>query len=170
MSRTQRNTRGYEVGYGKPPLHSRFQPGQSGNPAGRRRPPKTPEEILADALNKKIAVLDNGQPRKITKHAAMVTHLVNRAASGDLKAAEKVLRMIQSPPARKSEEKKRETSNAQAHLQALIELTQKAKEASAKDAAEQTRRELVDAEQSELTEMIEEEYALFDIDSYRMIE
>ena len=26
----------YEVGYGKPPTHSRFQPGQSGNPAGRR--------------------------------------------------------------------------------------------------------------------------------------
>ena len=27
----------YEVGYGKPPAHSRFRPGQSGNPRGRPR-------------------------------------------------------------------------------------------------------------------------------------
>jgi hypothetical protein len=27
---------GYEIGYGKPPKHSRFQPGQSGNSAGRK--------------------------------------------------------------------------------------------------------------------------------------
>ncbi len=25
------------VGYGRPPVHSRFRKGQSGNPAGRRR-------------------------------------------------------------------------------------------------------------------------------------
>jgi hypothetical protein len=25
------DSNGYEVGYGKPPAHSRFQPGQSGN-------------------------------------------------------------------------------------------------------------------------------------------
>ena len=25
----------YQVGYGRPPLHSRFKPGQSGNPKGR---------------------------------------------------------------------------------------------------------------------------------------
>ena len=27
----------YQVGYRKPPLHSRFQKGRSGNPAGGRR-------------------------------------------------------------------------------------------------------------------------------------
>ena len=31
------NTRGYEVGYGKPPKHTRFKKGQSGNPKGRPR-------------------------------------------------------------------------------------------------------------------------------------
>ena len=29
----------YEVGYGRPPVHSRFRKGQSGNPRGRRSPP-----------------------------------------------------------------------------------------------------------------------------------
>lgn len=28
---------GYEIGYGKPPKHSRFKKGQSGNPRGRKR-------------------------------------------------------------------------------------------------------------------------------------
>src|SRR6202022_3261656 len=27
----------YDVGYGKPPKHTRFRAGQSGNPAGRRK-------------------------------------------------------------------------------------------------------------------------------------
>jgi hypothetical protein len=27
----------YEVGYGKPPQHSRFKPGHSGNPRGRAK-------------------------------------------------------------------------------------------------------------------------------------
>jgi hypothetical protein len=30
-----RSTKDYEVGYGRPPIHTRFKPGQSGNPAGR---------------------------------------------------------------------------------------------------------------------------------------
>ena len=32
-----RRRRATTVGYGRPPTHSRFQPGQSGNPAGRRK-------------------------------------------------------------------------------------------------------------------------------------
>jgi len=39
---TQANTKraaraSYDVGYGKPPIHSRFCKGQSGNPSGRPR-------------------------------------------------------------------------------------------------------------------------------------
>jgi hypothetical protein len=32
------NERDYEVGYGKPPRHTRFKSGQSGNPRGRPPP------------------------------------------------------------------------------------------------------------------------------------
>jgi hypothetical protein len=38
----------YKVGPGRPPLHTRFRKGQSGNPGGRRQ--KKLHALLADAL------------------------------------------------------------------------------------------------------------------------
>ena len=38
-------TKEYKVGYGRPPKHSQFPPGVSGN-KGRRRRKETPAEIL----------------------------------------------------------------------------------------------------------------------------
>jgi hypothetical protein len=38
----------YKVGPGRPPLHTRFRKGQSGNPGGRSK--KKPHALLADAL------------------------------------------------------------------------------------------------------------------------
>jgi hypothetical protein len=40
----------YKVGYGKPPVGSRFKPGQSGNPAGRAHGarPRSTEKVLCD--------------------------------------------------------------------------------------------------------------------------
>lgn len=40
--------RDYEVGYGKPPKHSQFKPGQSGNPEGRPAKPPSMASIIRD--------------------------------------------------------------------------------------------------------------------------
>jgi hypothetical protein len=42
--------RDYTVGYGKPPVETRFQKGQSGNPEGRPRSTKKLVTLLAEAL------------------------------------------------------------------------------------------------------------------------
>jgi hypothetical protein len=87
--------RNYEVGYGKPPLHSRFKKGRSGNPKGRPRGSKNLSSLLNDALNGWVVVVENGRRKKITKREAIITQLVNKSASADLKATQIVLAMLQ---------------------------------------------------------------------------
>jgi len=88
------NQGNYEVGYGKPPRHTRFQKGRSGNPAGRPRGKKNLATLLSDALDQKIIVVENGRRKKISKREAIVTQLVNKSASADLKATQIVLAML----------------------------------------------------------------------------
>jgi hypothetical protein len=86
--------RDYEVGYGKPPLHTRFQKGRSGNPKGRPRGRKNLSTLLSNALNGSVIVAQNGRRKKITKREAIVTQLVNKSASADLKATQMVLALL----------------------------------------------------------------------------
>ena len=88
------NQGNYEVGYGKPPRHTRFQKGRSGNPAGRPRGKKNLTTLLSDALDHKIIVVENGRRKRISKREAIVTQLVNKSASADLKATQILLAML----------------------------------------------------------------------------
>src|SRR5688572_27285420 len=81
----------YEVGYGHPPRHTRFKPGQSGNPRGRPKNAKNLSTLLSEALNARVIVAENGRRRKITKREAIVTQLVNRSVQADPKAIQQVL-------------------------------------------------------------------------------
>jgi hypothetical protein len=78
--------RDYEVGYGKPPRHTRFKKGQSGNPRGRPSGSKNLKTLLNEALNERVVVTEEGGRRNITKREAIVTQLVNRSATADLRA------------------------------------------------------------------------------------
>jgi hypothetical protein len=92
----------YEVGYGRPPRHSRFEKGRSGNPRGRPPGAKDLKTLLAEALDEIVIVAENGGRRKITKRAAIVTQFVNRCAKADLRAIKmllEVLREDQNQPA-----------------------------------------------------------------------
>jgi hypothetical protein len=79
MSETKRD---YQVGRGKPPLHSRFQKGQSGNPRGPR--PKSLPALPVDALDEKVVATIDGEHREIINREAIVTQLVNKSTGADL--------------------------------------------------------------------------------------
>jgi Family of unknown function (DUF5681) len=86
--------RDYEVGYGKPPRHTRFEPGRSGNPRGRPRGAKNMKTLLSKALNELVLVTEPGGRRKVSKREAIVTQLVNRSAKADYKAIQILLGML----------------------------------------------------------------------------
>ena len=90
----------YEVGYGKPPRHARFEPGRSGNPRGRPAGSKNLSSLLSRALDEPVIVVENGRRRRIAKRQAIVTQFVNQSAKGDLKAIQILLTMLRDIEAR----------------------------------------------------------------------
>jgi hypothetical protein len=90
----------YEVGYGKPPRHTRFKKGQSGNPRGRPSGSKNLSTLLTEALNEVVIVAENGGRRKITKRQAIITQLVNQSAKADWRATKILLDILQVIEAR----------------------------------------------------------------------
>ncbi len=69
------------VGYGRPPRHAQFKPGESGNPLGRPKRRLSFESELADELARPI--LEHG--REITQIRAILRRLVADALAGDSK-------------------------------------------------------------------------------------
>lgn len=77
-------------------MHSRYKPGQSGNPKGRPRGSKNKSTILRETLAPKITVQQNGKTLKMNKLTVIITTLVNKAASGDLRAIALLQPMIEN--------------------------------------------------------------------------
>jgi hypothetical protein len=86
--------RDYEVGRGKPPAHTRFKKGQSGDPRGPR--PKNLPALLLDVLNEKVVVTIDGERQEITKRKAIVTQLVNTSTAADLRATKMLIDMMKN--------------------------------------------------------------------------
>ena len=91
-NKTSENKHDYEVGRGKPPVHTRFKKGQSGNPRGPR--PKNLPALLVDALNEKVVVTIDGERREITKREAVVTQMVNESTRANLRATKMLIDML----------------------------------------------------------------------------
>lgn len=84
----------YKVGYQRPPLHSRFKPGQSGNPKGRAfRKPRLLAEQINDVLNEPRRYHENGRRKVSTWTELSLRMLVARAVRGDVVAARDILRI-----------------------------------------------------------------------------
>jgi len=76
----------YEIGFGKPPKHSRFRKGLSGNPKGRPKGRRNLATVLERTLQEKVVINENGVRKTVTKLEAAAKQLVNKAAAGDLAA------------------------------------------------------------------------------------
>ena len=88
----------YEVGYGKPPKHTRFRKGRSGNPRGRPKGKKSVWPMLDAVLREKVTVLEGGQRKRITKMEASLKSLLDQAMKGNVPAIHKLLELIRLDP------------------------------------------------------------------------
>jgi len=76
----------YEVGYGRPPKHTRFTKGQSGNPRGRPSGSRALKTDLDEALKAMLTITVGGRKRSGTTQALAMYALAMKSATGDLKA------------------------------------------------------------------------------------
>src|SRR5690242_15291857 len=91
-----RKSNNYSVGYGRPPLHSRFQKGRSGNPAGRRRYTESERgrQLLRQDANRKVTIREGDKAVQITALQAAVRSLFYAAVKGKASALKMVLAAI----------------------------------------------------------------------------
>jgi hypothetical protein len=72
-----------KVGYCSPPVHSRFKPGQSGNPSGRARGSQNLKTLFNKVLDEEISLREGADVKKITKAEAIIRGVVVGALKGD---------------------------------------------------------------------------------------
>jgi hypothetical protein len=83
-----------EVGYGKPPKHSRFKVGNKANPNGRpKRGPLAKAEIIHDVLSETAQYTENGRRKTATRHELAVKKVFSETLKGDMKAAVMLLEL-----------------------------------------------------------------------------
>jgi Family of unknown function (DUF5681) len=101
------------VGYRKPPVHSRFQKGQSGNPRGR--PNKVPDfmEDAAEILGGTVTGQANGRAITLPTVQAVFRRLCRNACKGDNRALRGVIEhMLTLEPMARSKAKEKGARNA----------------------------------------------------------
>jgi hypothetical protein len=84
---------GYEVGYGKPPERTQFQPGQSGNPAGRRKGLRNLLTDVKSVLATPVKMKEHGRTRTRSTQEAALMVLRDKALRGDGRSIERLVEL-----------------------------------------------------------------------------
>jgi hypothetical protein len=81
------------VGYRKPPMATRFKPGVSGNPNGRRKGSKNLKTLIKEALTAKVVIQEGSKSRQVSKFEGVILRQLQNALKGNDRAAMAVFKM-----------------------------------------------------------------------------
>ena len=80
--------RNYEVGYCRPPKHSRFKKGECRNPRGRGKRERTEmTDVIHSVLSEEIEYREGHRTRRATKQELLIRKLFSAALRGDVTSA-----------------------------------------------------------------------------------
>lgn len=99
--------RDYKVGYGKPPVHTRFKPGQSGNRKGRPKKSaahKDLPDLLLECLEQPVELKRGDRPVRMSAKEALAQQIVRCALKGDFKAVHALDRLLGGALGRSSDQ------------------------------------------------------------------
>jgi hypothetical protein len=124
------------VGYGRPPLRSRFRKGRSGNPSGRPRG-KGLRRLLQEALDETVVLRIGGKRRRVSKAEVVIAGLVERSAQGDWHSARLLFDVMQKlePKGRRDADPDNSEQAESARERLIRELDGLAEEEERRDAA-----------------------------------
>jgi hypothetical protein len=92
MTKHRGNDR-YRIGYGKPPKHTRFRPGVSGNPTGKRKGARNLKSDVQRALRVPVKLKDGGKARKVSTQQAVLMRLREKALKGDARSLDRFVEL-----------------------------------------------------------------------------
>lgn len=83
----------YDVGYRKPPRHSQFKKGQSGNPKGRPKGTRNLRTDFLEELGERMTIREGSREITISKQRVFIKSLMSGALKGNSAAIKSVLDM-----------------------------------------------------------------------------
>jgi hypothetical protein len=98
MTSRKSKSAAYQVGYRRPPRHTRFRKGRSGNPGGRprRAPTERAKALALREAYRKVTVKEGDRTFALPAIQAILRSQVMLAAKGNLQAQRAVLAAIQT--------------------------------------------------------------------------
>jgi hypothetical protein len=84
---------GFAVGYKKPPQHSRFQPGRSGNPRGKQKGVRNFGSDVKRTLEVPVRLNEQGRARRVSTQEAALLRLREKALKGDARSIVQILEL-----------------------------------------------------------------------------
>ena len=78
----------YSIGYCKPPIANQFKQGVSGNPRGRPKGSRNIRSAAQKVFTSEVVVRQGGRTRRISRIAAILLKLSEKALQGNERAAQ----------------------------------------------------------------------------------
>jgi hypothetical protein len=91
------------MGFGKPPVRTRFKKGRSGNPKGRPRKKPDLYSELTKVLRENVTITVEGQQKQVTVQQALLLRLRDQALRGELWAGKLLQKVVTALPESESE-------------------------------------------------------------------